>query len=436
MKRLFTSTVMFISLAIATCMQAQVITTERAKGIAEKFFAQASYQTRSSQTELTKIWDSSILSHGIATRSVTEEAPTFYTFAAENGFVIVAGEQIESPVIGYSIESTIDEELPAGMIDYLTDIDAQIRAKRAAGITTRAAVTDSSLLGDEVVNLNTAKWGQSAPFNKFCFTENGSQAMTGCVPTAMAIVMRHHKWPDSRLKKLYNPITGEAIEKGEVYDWENMLLDYSGGYTDEQATPVATIMRDLGYAYMVTYGTNSTDGYPNASKMATFFGYVNVTTDHSGNGMSARWFVGEDNWVRLIKESLDAGCPIPYQATNSGSENDAKHIFVLDGYTNNGYYHINWGWNGYCNGYFTLNKMDPTSNDEYAGSGTGNHNAIFMLKPDKPEDTSIDEVRGEPETDAQSQNGKVKSIYDLQGRKVENPGKGIYIIDGKKNIAR
>ena len=36
----------------------------------------------------------------------------------------------------------------------------------------------------------------------------------------------------------------------------------------------------------------------------------------------------------------------------------------------------------------------------------------------------FDEVKGE--------NGKVKGIYDLQGRKVANPTKGIYIIDGKK----
>ena len=38
--------------------------------------------------------------------------------------------------------------------------------------------------------------------------------------------------------------------------------------------------------------------------------------------------------------------------------------------------------------------------------------------------TGIDEVKGE--------NGNVKAIYDLTGRKVEVPTKGIYIIDGKK----
>ena len=39
-------------------------------------------------------------------------------------------------------------------------------------------------------------------------------------------------------------------------------------------------------------------------------------------------------------------------------------------------------------------------------------------------ETGIEEVKAE--------SGKVKGIYDLQGRKVENPSKGIYIIDGKK----
>ena len=39
-------------------------------------------------------------------------------------------------------------------------------------------------------------------------------------------------------------------------------------------------------------------------------------------------------------------------------------------------------------------------------------------------ETGVEEVKAE--------SGKVKGVYDLQGRKVENPSKGIYIIDGKK----
>ena len=47
-------------------------------------------------------------------------------------------------------------------------------------------------------------------------------------------------------------------------------------------------------------------------------------------------------------------------------------------------------------------------------------------------ETAIDEVKGEPTVDA-SQNGKVKTIYDLTGRRVDAiTTPGIYIVNGKK----
>lgn len=42
--------------------------------------------------------------------------------------------------------------------------------------------------------------------------------------------------------------------------------------------------------------------------------------------------------------------------------------------------------------------------------------------------TGISEVKGE--------NGKVEAVYDLQGRKVETPAKGLYIINGKKVLVK
>jgi hypothetical protein len=34
------------------------------------------------------------------------------------------------------------------------------------------------------------------------------------------------------------------------------------------------------------------------------------------------------------------------------------------------------------------------------------------------------------------ENGEVKTVYDLQGRKVENPTKGIYIVNGNKVVVK
>jgi hypothetical protein len=50
------------------------------------------------------------------------------------------------------------------------------------------------------------------------------------------------------------------------------------------------------------------------------------------------------------------------------------------------------------------------------------------IRFDEGETTDIDELKGE--------NGEVKTVYDLQGRKVDTPSKGIYIINGKKVIIK
>ena len=52
--------------------------------------------------------------------------------------------------------------------------------------------------------------------------------------------------------------------------------------------------------------------------------------------------------------------------------------------------------------------------------------------------TGIDEVKGEPTVDA-SQNGNVKTIYDLTGRKLKGENgnlKGVYIVNGKKVLVK
>ena len=58
---------------------------------------------------------------------------------------------------------------------------------------------------------------------------------------------------------MINSGTGESILLGYRYDWENMLDNYNGTYNEADADAVATLVRDLGYAYQVAYGTGSTE---------------------------------------------------------------------------------------------------------------------------------------------------------------------------------
>ena len=57
------------------------------------------------------------------------------------------------------------------------------------------------------------------------------------------------------------------------------------------------------------------------------------------------------------------------------------------------------------------------------------------IRFDEGETTDIDELEGE-NGKLKGESGEVKTIYDLQGRVVENPTSGIYIIDGKKTLVK
>ena len=70
---------------------------------------------------------------------------------------------------------------------------------------------------------------------------------------------------------------------------------------------------------------------------------------------------------------------------------------------------------------FVRFSLDWASNGKYKFT---EDTPFYPIKSTNP--SAIEEVKGE--------SGKVKAIYDLQGRKVETPSKGIYIVDGKKVI--
>ena len=68
--------------------------------------------------------------------------------------------------------------------------------------------------------------------------------------------------------------------------------------------------------------------------------------------------------------------------------------------------------------------FDAWSGSEGYSANYSNHFRIDIVDVE----TGVEEVKGE--------NGKVKAIYDLQGRKVDAPSKGIYIIEGKKVLIK
>lgn len=80
---------------------------------------------------------------------------------------------------------------------------------------------------------------------------------------------------------------------------------------------------------------------------------------------------------------------------------------------------------------------------ENGGTFSGSIYNIRMSTVDavshKCEDVSFKVTVNAPETGAENvkaENGNVKTVYDLQGRKVNTPSKGLYIINGKKVLVK
>ncbi|MBR4848474.1 MAG: C10 family peptidase [Bacteroidaceae bacterium] len=248
---------------------------------------------------------------------------------------------------------------------------------------------DQATMGTKVVEMETASWGQNSPFNNYCWSEYGgsTHAKAGCVPVAFAIVMRYHGFPaEGTSSTLYNCQASTYVEiTDRTYDWEKMPLTNSSGWTTEQQHEVAKLISHLGHAFGVSYGVSQTSvsiGDSQTERLTKYFNYkaASATDQYPSNN-------NLESWKQKIKESLNNGCPVPYAANNTGT-GDSRHMFVIDGYTNNDYFHFNFGWNGSGNGWFKLDNITPAQGDNYSWSDdsdgyTSKHQAFFNLMPNK-----------------------------------------------------
>ncbi len=403
--------------------KAEVITVEGASEIANAFFTQSARSQKTqlkSATQLEYAWDSNSLTQsGSSMLKSVEEDPTFYVFNNPDGegFVIVSGDSNTRSIIGYSFEGNAPAvtDIPLPMQDYLSGIDAEVKYARENITSTGNNLKNynENIAGTPIVEIETAKWGQSTPFNNLCpvvqvYDSNNNiietSTLTGCVPTAFSIVMRYHEWPIQGKGSIVASWTVDQYNGNSAsnypmvtidhtattYDWDNMPLEYSANWTQENITQVATLMRNVGYAFNVTYtpGNTSVSDGNLPDRIKTCFDYT-IETVAVGNYNVPGAINDISEWKNKLKSSLGNDCPIPYAANNSGT-GDSRHMFVVDGYTDNDYFHFNFGWKGNGNGWFTIDAITPSTGDNYSWTATGSeHRAYINFKPNKQVTVSV-----------------------------------------------
>lgn len=306
-------------------------------------------------------------------RTATTASPSdaYYVFNNDaGGFVIIAGDDAVTPVLGYTSTGSFDaENLPDGLKDLLKSYERQIAALGDNYVANQTA-TRTAFTGEKL--LKTAEWNQMAPFNKY--TPNNY--VTGCVATAGAIVMKHHGYPAKGTGShsyTWNGKTWTANFEHD-YDWASMPVKYDGT-NDAAFDGVARLMSDLGVAVEMQYNKDGSGAYIGnlVTALQKYYGYSKLSH------LMAIEDVGAEAWNGRLREEIDANRPVLYAASDPNT--GGGHAFVIDGYKGESF-SVNWGWGGYCDGFYKIGALNPES----VGKPTGDkynvgQSAVFGMQP-------------------------------------------------------
>ena len=352
-----------------------------------------------------------------ASRRQTAAGAAFYAVPFDGGTLFLSGDTRRRPIIAFAASAdegtTVDERSPLWAL-LSRDQDAQVVAEAAksaggatGGTTATMAATAAErewaalLAGEEpadvvspakviapatthvvsptdvrVAALVKSKWGQATArgTNKDCYNActpklgNGQRAVCGCVATAMAQVMRHHRFPTAEVRALSRTCYVEPSSKpqaaatvsltmqGGTYDWANMPLDPTAGVSDAQCLAIGKLTSDAGISVYMAYDVDGSGAFLfNVAKaLREVFGYAGACY-YRADEVSKQTQVMRD----AVLSNLDAGYPVLMGISGSSG----GHAIVGDGYgygNDRLYVHLNMGWNGQDNVWYNLPDIDSS----------------------------------------------------------------------------
>ncbi|MDF9831322.1 C10 family peptidase [Parabacteroides sp. PF5-6] len=360
-----------------------------ARKVAQRFVS-AVAPLRASGDELTLVLSGE--THPATALRSGQQAALYYIYSLGegNGFVIISGEDTAYPILGYATEGIFrTDQMPDNLTHWLSFYQKEMIFAIESGLPATDEIIaqwhnpgERASLIQPAVLLPTANWDQSAPYNNLCPTDAlGKTSVTGCVATAMGIVMKHYNWPEKGTGMHTYRTKTDSIRVtasfNTSYDWGNMLDKYTQtgslpNWTTTQGEAVATLLFHCGVSVDMNYTSKSSGAYTNdvITALVDHFDY-----DKSISLLSRDLYSSEE-WMAIVRAELDLNYPLMY---GGATEDMAGHFFIIDGYaTTEDYFHVNWGWSGYSDGYYRLSSLAPT----YQGIGGSTPGAGYSYLQD------------------------------------------------------
>jgi len=346
---------LFISTFFGYNIQANNVTKETATKVATAFLK---VQANNSNINISNIYTESI-----------DNVTTFYIFSfSPKGFVIVAADDNINPILGYSVTSQFDKnniptQLQGWLQQYSKNIYNVITLKQNS--FSHANEWEQILSGkfksakSLVTPLCTTRWDQTCWYNELCPLDTlgtCGRAVTGCVATAIAQVMKFWNYPiQGQGSHLYTS-QWHGVQSADfgatTYDWASMPDTLTSSNL-----AVATLMYHVGVSVNMDYYDNSSGSNLNyaINSLPNYFKYSNNIEFVNRNNYS------DSTWIELMKYELNAGRPVLYQGWLDSVP--AGHAWVCDGYDSNNFLHFNWGQMG-NEGYYEIGNFIFNSSNQ------------------------------------------------------------------------
>lgn len=371
---------------------------------------------------------------------------TYYVVTSPKQTMVVSADDVSQPILGIldNPEDSFDDAPPA-LLDLLqqhseciaNEIRYNAQSNYTKDIYINRAHTRKVINKSKIPALIETKWGQGAPFNDSVPSYKygcvfSAHCPAGCAPVAFAQLLYYYKAPTYPFGQ-GGPISFEdtpLIETEGInldapyntFQWDKMLLEYKWlQYNKEQAAAVAHLLKICGLALHTNYTPNGsgTDRSNTLEPLVNNFKYYVLKESQVLNQDMGKLSI--DDWNTKIYESLNAGAPVLYM----GQTTKDAHEFLVDGYSceaNEDLFHCNFGWNGKCDGEFSLQKFQQIKPEHQY---IYHQKAYLKFRPtERLQRKWNNQLILEDKADAPSEN-----IYTtLSGIKISKPSQpGVYI---------
>ncbi|MEX2372029.1 MAG: C10 family peptidase, partial [Bacteroidales bacterium] len=366
--KIFTSFVIFLVLALN--VQAEPVSREEVKKVANRVIELYNTSGTRAVAEVT----AHQLENGATAYYLVELQPT--------GWVIVSADDILKPVIGFSFDNQLEpfDQWEWSAKVWFSKIDKHIGLalenpdleKNEGWTSLYSSGYLKSTTIQEIKPIIKVNWDQGSGWNRYSPADSkgpGGHAYIGCVSVCMAQAMSVYEYP--AYPKGEHGYTHDDYgylyvnyDNQPAYDWSNM----SASYSDNEN---ARLLYHLAVAVDMDFGADGSGAYTRKTP--------SVMKEHFGYSESAKYEYRvnftDAQWKQKLIDELVQGRPLIY--AGDGNNNEPGHAFNVDGVKSDGnYFHLNWGWSGSGNGYYTLDALIPNGQNFSFDQA-----AVFGIKP-------------------------------------------------------